>query len=177
MINRGKSPDKPWLIRLRREFLRRDPSHNKLGDGPLHVGSGDFYDDDEDEENNAAGTTQGASLNIKSNVTTGNASPNVGGDQSAADTPQPESMNGISSTKAEEVQPKTEQGDANMAVDAVNGSDDKEVKEEDDKDDKPAWLAEFPNSKGWEDLSIHDQVSSDSLAMWKLPTMAFTDCS
>lgn len=33
------------------------------------------------------------------------------------------------------------------------------VKEEEDRDEKPAWLAEFPNSRGWEDLTLQEQVS------------------
>lgn len=152
ILHRGKSPDKPWLIRLRREFLRRDPTHNRLGDGPLYVGSGDFYDDDE-EDNTATQDT----LNNKHTLDTGNATPNV--DQSAADTPQPpnqEPTQDNEPAKAEEAQSKAEQGDNNMAVE-VNSE--KGVKQEEEKDDKPAWLAEFPNSKGWEDLTLQDQVS------------------
>lgn len=57
--------------------------------------------------------------------------------------------------KAEEAQSKAEHADDSMAVE-VNGEN--EVKQEEEKDDKPAWLAEFPNSKGWEDLNLQDQV-------------------
>lgn len=34
----GKSPYKPWIYSLRREYLRRDPEHNSLGDMPEELG-------------------------------------------------------------------------------------------------------------------------------------------
>lgn len=162
----GKSPDKPWLIRLRREFLRRDPSHNSLGDGPLYVSGGDFYDDEEEE--------QTALNNLQSdNHTpyTGEGTPAV--DQSAALAVQPPPADTITVQASEDnadVKLKTEENDQTTAMDITESSDAvKDVKEE---EEKPAWLAEFPNSKGWEDLSLHEQVG-DSLIPNRY--FAFTD--
>ena len=55
-----------------------------------------------------------------------------------------------------DVKPKTEEGDQITAMDTTENSE--AVKDLKEEDEKPAWLAEFPNSKGWEDLSLHEQV-------------------
>lgn len=34
LFYRGDPRETPWLVRLRREYLKRDPAHNSLGDEP-----------------------------------------------------------------------------------------------------------------------------------------------
>jgi len=140
---------------LRREFLRRDPAHNCLGDGPLYVSGGDFYDDEEEDQ---------ATLNT---VQTGNHTPYTGEgtptvDQSAALPPQHPPTDATvaqASTNDTQVKPEVEEGDQHAAMNTTeNGQPDIAEKEE---DEKPAWLAEFPNSKGWEDLTLQEQVRLD----------------
>lgn len=137
---------------MRREFLRRDPAHNSLGDGPLYVSGGDFYDDDEEEQATLH------SQQVKHDTPQlGQVTPAV--DQSAALTHQPPPADTTpvqAPSDNTDGQPKTEEGTKETEITtAENGQ---AVKEEEDKDEKPAWLAEFPNSRGWEDLSLQEQV-------------------
>lgn len=127
--------DKPWLIRLRREFIRRDPKHNKLGDGPISLE--EYWDDEEPVPRNKQGSHVPPSVdgNVKSEAAT--PQPEV---QSSSANLAPPSVNGLLSTA-------DASGTVTPAIKSENG--------------EPRVLLphEWTESYGWEDLTLKEQVS------------------
>jgi hypothetical protein len=130
--------DKPWLIRLRREFIRRDPKHNKLGDGPISLE--EYWEDEEPVPRSKQGSQ--VPLAIDAQI------------KSETMTPQPEITDHPSSSLlAPPAQNSSMQGQSTPAsADSVAKSE---------ADEKRVLLPhEWTESYGWEDLTLKEQVRS-----------------
>lgn len=164
--------------------MRRDPTHNSLGDGPLYVGSMDEYYDEED------GEQEGNDTIFKNEKSFNVANASMLDDQSAAASPQPvvptahanisgtnpaappveaNNLTNDSQTESMTDTKKEEGADQSMAIDG-EAPQSTDLLPSLNTDDKP-WLAEFPNSKGWEDLTIQEQVRYPVLLVYHYPWM------
>ena len=190
-LSRGDdTKEKPWLVRLRREFLRRDPEHNKLGDGPLSIE--EAWEDDLPE-------TASAAAGIKEDVTDE--------DAPAAMAPAPESATEakvegseplpqpskaippalissghdagtepdalletatpdqpVEPSAEQDAKPKLEAQEADVKADNPLDVDGTEAAEKAESAQQPETeqpvTTEWTSSHGWEELTLDEQVSS-----------------